>query len=101
MKFKLKKYFVKYLELLSREFAFPENPSEKGLQTMELSFVKFEEYYRKYATMIVHNMLFYSSALPVYDIPHCHELQKCVEKYAQIIYLKTQGGEELTKQCLG
>ena len=50
--------------------------------------------------IIVQNLFFYASALPVYDIAHCHELEKCINKYAQIIYLKTQGGENLTEQAL-
>ena len=88
------------MHLLTREFAFPDNPSQTEQESIEKSFCKYEEYYKKYVMIIVQNLFFYASALPVYDIAHCHELEKCINKYAQIIYLKTQGGENLTEQAL-
>jgi len=68
---------------------------------MEKSFIKYEQLYNKYVSVVVHNLLSYASALPVYDIAHCHELEKCLEEYSKFIYSVTQGGEELTNNLLG
>ena len=89
------------MNLISTQYFFPEKPSEKEEETIEMSFIKYEEYYRKYISVIVHNLIFYASALPIYNIAHCHELEKCLEEYSKFIYSMTQGGEELTKKLLG
>ena len=82
-------------------YFYPENPSKKELEVIEASFMKYEKYYKKYISVVVHNLIFYASALPVYDISHCHELEKCLEDYSKFIYSMTYGGEELTKKLLG
>lgn len=89
------------MRCISTSYFYPENPSQKEQETMEKSFIKYEQLYNKYVSVVVHNLLSYASALPVYDIEHCHELEKCLEEYSKFIYSMTHGGEELTKKLLG
>ena len=73
-----------------------ESSKDEELDHINLSFKNCDEEYSKYLIILLKNLLSYASALPNFDYEHFDALEKCITKIGQIIYSKTNGGDDLT-----